>query len=223
MRTFDLTPQIERLVASGLGRIQRISDDVYRKLWPASVSLPEELEGRFDRALCVDAHPLHPMHTAVDRGTRRETVPIRLLPLPGSDKPSAIAIERADEEGLDPLVVADEPLMRYVVFWQSGGRWADHSPNSAHARFDPDERGLLINEALHLPLQEEALIRGRDTPIAYRPDPTGLVPFLWWDHGAPTPVIEARFGMFVVPGGVPSCAKRVIPVSTEFQDFFLKD
>ena len=223
MRSFDLTPQIERLTASGLGRIQGISDDVYRNIWPKTVEMPRKHEGRFDRALCVDAFPLYPMHTAVDRGSRRETLPVRLLPLPGSDKPTAASFDRADEDGLQPLEAPGRgQLLRYVLFWQSGERWPHASPNSAHARFEADERGLRLNEALHLPLQEEACVRGRDVPIAFDPDPVGLIPFLWWDAGKATPCFEARFGMFVMPGGVPSCAREVIAVSTEDQDFFLK-
>jgi|GEM_PF-4474025 len=223
-RSFDLTPQIDRLVASGIGRIQRIGDDVYRKLWPATVALPPALEDRFDRALCVDAFPPYPMHTAVDRGDRRETLPVRLLPLPGTDKPAVVTFDRADEHDLDPLSVPGYgTLVRYVLFWQSGWRWAQASPNSAHARFSSDERGLRLNEALHLPLQAEDCVRGRDVPIAHAPDPVGLIQFLWWEEGRPTPCFETRFGMFVVPGGVPSCARQVIPVSTEHQDFFLKD
>lgn len=225
MRSFDLRPQIERLVAAGVGRIQRIQEDVYRKLWPETVEMPAAYEGRFDRALCVDAFPIHPMHTAVDdhRG-RRISVPLRLLPLGHLDKPTALAFEQADEAGLEPLHVPGfGTLIRYVIFWQTGERWGAVSPNAAHARFSADECGLRLNEALQLPLQEEALVRSHDVPITHEPDPHGVIPYLWWEKDHETPTFQARFGIFQVPGGVPSRAKRVIVVSTEHHDFFLKE
>lgn len=225
MRSFDLAPQIERLVAAGIGRIQRIEDDVYRKLWPATVEMPAKYDGRFDRVLCVDIFPLYPMRTAVDdRRGRRTTLPVRLLPLPGASKPTAVAFDRAEEAGLEPIDLPGKgQLLRYVIFWQAGERWTETSPNAAHARFAADECGLTPNEALHLPLQEEEYVRGRDIALAYGPDAYGMIPFLWWEAKEALPEFQARFGMFVLPHGIPSRAKEVIPVSTEYEDFYLKD
>lgn len=221
MRSFDLAPQIERLIASGIGRIQRIADDVYRGIWPTTVELPETLEGRFDRALCVDAFPLFPMHTAVDRGSRRETLPVRLMPLPGQDKPISVAFGDRIGDELDPVVHRElGPLLRFVVFWQAGERWKARSPNAMRSRFDADECGLGLIEALHLPLQEEALLKRRRLALAAHMDDRGEAYFAAWDGLKPA-FVRAP-GMFAELDGVPSRAKRVIPVSTEEQDLFLK-
>lgn len=222
MRSFDLTPQIERLVASGLGRIQRISDDVYRKLWPATVEMPARYEGRFDRALCVDAFPLHPLTTVVDDAAGRPSHrPVRLLPLPGFDKPKSVMFGRSCAEALMPADFNDAPI-RYILFWQAGERWKTYSPNTARSRFDADECGLRLNEGLHLPLQEEALLRKRRLPLVAHMNAHGETYFAAWDNG-PIPTFHASYGMFVEMDGVPSRAKEVIVVSTEDQDFFLKD
>jgi hypothetical protein len=222
MRSFDLTPQIERLVASGIGRIQRISDAVYRNIWPKTVEMPEKLEGRFDRALCVDAFPLYPMHTAVDRGSRRVTLPVRLLPLPGRDKPTAVTFEAADDDALAPLEHRRHAqLVRYVIFWQAGERWKGSSPNAMRTRFDADECALRLNEGLHLPLQEEALLRKRRIPLSDRMTDIGETHFLEWVGLIPS--FSLLYGMFADLDGVPSRAREVIPVSTEHQDFFLTE
>lgn len=221
MRSFDLAPQIERLIASGIGRIQRIQDDVYRDLWPKSVEMPEALEGRFDRALCVDAFPLYPMHTAVDREDRRVTMPVRLVPMPGQDKPTSFAFGEGIGDELDPIVHRElGPLLRYIVFWQAGERWKARSPNAMRSRFDADECGLGLLEALHLPLQEESLLKKRRLALAAHMDDRGEAYFASWDGLKPA-FVRAP-GMFAELDGVPSRAKRVIPVSTEDQDLFLK-
>jgi len=221
MRPFDLEPQIERLIASGIGRIQRISDDVYRKIWPKIVVMPEKLDGRFDRALCVDAFPLYPMHTVVDRGDRRETLPVRLLPMPGRDKPASVAFGQEDEQALAPLEHRQHAqLMRYVVFWQAGERWKGSSPNALRSRFDADECGLRLNEGLHLALQEEELLKKRHLPLSDRMYDRGETYFAHW--GGATPSFTLSYGMFAELDGVHSRAREVIPVSTEDQDFYLK-
>jgi hypothetical protein len=222
MRPFDLTSQIERLTASGIGRIQGISDDVYRNIWPKTVEMPSKLEDRFDRALIVDAFPLYPLHTAFDRGSRRVTRPVRLLPLPRTDKPTSAWFEH--EDAVAPLAVRTHVhLLRYVIFWQAGERWKGSSPNAMRSRFDPDECGLRVNEGLHLPLQEEDLVRKRVIPLADIMYGHGEVYRVEWPETAKAPFFNTGFGMFVDLDGVPSRAREVIPVSTEDQDFFLKE
>lgn len=222
MRPFDLTPQIDRLVRAGMPRIQRMTEDVYRRLWPETVEPPATHAGRFDRVLCVDAFPLYPLHTAVDRGSRRVTLPVRLVPLPSADKPMPFAFTD-DAAPLDPIEDPHGrgPLLRYVVFWQAGERWKTRSPNAMRTRFDADECGLRLNEALHLALQEEALLRARRIPLAAHMDERGETWFAHWDQGL-SPSFTRGYGMFAELEGVPSRAKEVIPVSTEDQDFFLK-
>lgn len=223
MRSFDLTEQIERLTASGLGRIQRIQDDVYRKLWPKTVELPERHEGRFDRALIVDAYPLTPMYHPVDHGGRRESLPVRLVPMPRESKPTMVVFGREDREAVEPVVHAKHgEILRYVIFWQAGERWKTRSPNAMRSRFDADECGLRLNEGLHLALQEEALMRARRIALAAHMSERGETHFAQWDSGS-IPSFTTGYGMFSDLDGVPSRAKDVIVVSTEDQDFFLKD
>ena len=220
MRSFDLTAQIERLIVSGIGRIQGISDDVYRKLWPESVEMPERYEGRFDRALIVDVFPLYPMRTAVDHGDRRVTLPVRLMPMPGQDKPTTVAFDPdADIALAPPLHPRLGDLLRYVIFWQAGERYKGRSPNAMHSRFADDERGLGLNEALHLALQEEEMLKIRRIPLADRLYERGEAYFVQWTEAIPS--FSLAFGMFAELDGVPSRALSMIPVSTEHQDFFL--
>lgn len=220
-RSFDLTEPVEKLIRAGMGRIQRMSDDVYRNLWPKSVELPEKHAGRFDRVLLVDAFPPHPIRGACDHDGRRSTFPVRLMPLPYRDKPELIAFGVGEDEVFDPSVHARHgELLRYVLFWQAGERWKHRSPNAVRSRFDADERGLRVVEGLHLPLQEEELVRSRRLPLADHQYDRGETYFLSWAE-RPLPTITLTFGMFAEMEGVPSCAKEVIPVSTEFQDFFL--
>ncbi|HTK60128.1 MAG TPA: hypothetical protein VL283_02890 [Candidatus Baltobacteraceae bacterium] len=222
MRSFELTAQIERLTASGIGRIQGISDEVYRNIWPKTAEMPAKHEERFDRALIVDAFPLYPMYNAVDHGDRRVTLPVRLLPLRGRGKPTAFAFGREDEPALAPLEHRQHAhLLRYVIFWQAGERWKGSSPNAMRTRFDPDECGLRLNEGLHLALQEEELLKKRRLPLSDRMNAHGETHFVQWD--GLTPSFTFSYGMFAELEGVPSRAREVIPVSTEDQDFFLKE
>lgn len=222
MRTFDLTAQIERLTASGIGRFQRLQDDVYRKLWPKSVELPKEHEGRFDRALIVDAFPRYPAHSGKEQDGHRAILPVRLLPLPGRDTPIGVSFGREDGEALAPYRHPQHgELLRYVIFWQAGQRWKSRSPNAMRSRFDADECGLRLNEGLHLPLQEETLIRERRLPLSGHMNGRGESHFIHWADAIPS--FSVMDGMFAELEGVPSRAKAVVAVSTEEKNLFLKD
>ncbi|MFA5854317.1 MAG: hypothetical protein WC866_04520 [Patescibacteria group bacterium] len=222
MRTFYPKTQVDRLIASGIGRLQGIADEDYRCLWPLAINLPEQHEGRFEHMLLVDAFPLHPIPSPIDYGTRRVTRPCRYLPLPDSETPQMMMFEKADELTLCPTVHPQHgELLRYIVFWQPGTRWPGTSANTARAKFAADECGLRLIEGLHLALQEPALVRARKLPLCDVVDEHGQTHFVHWMYG-PTPLFSTAFGMFTEEEGVPSRAKEVVPVSTEDTNFFYK-
>jgi hypothetical protein len=224
LRTFDLGEQVDRLTRSGYPRLQRMTEETYRKLWPTKVELPEKYEGRFDRALVVDAFPSYPIWHPAEREGRTFQFPVRLLPLPRNGSPIWCTFdEDTPLDLLEPPLHPDRGyLLRYVVFWQAGERRTGASPNALRGRLPPDERCLGFCEGLMLPLQEEMLVRTRSLMLgaAARDD---AVHVIRWPKRKETPVVMEVPGAFMPEHGLPTCGTEVVPVSTEHADLFLTE
>lgn len=167
-KTFDLTQQIEQLIAQGNHTACGMSAETYRSLWPTTVVQPPEYAGRLDLPLLVDL----------------AIKPDRLLAL-NRNIEEYVKVSSCTDLVAAPRHENGTVLTRYVA-WIQTDRWLNRKVADVRGEMPADEVGLVTAEGLHLPGQYEAILRKQAVDIpGSRCDEAGAPYVRWFDFERP--------------------------------------